>query len=104
EEPGVGEVDVGGLLDGRAELLDRPGGGVGAALGEGGEGVEGGGGGVEAVGSAAASAFASFAVLLGWADQQVARVVAGRGSRSGRSRGRSGQRERGGLQRSHCAG
>src|SRR5690606_5605130 len=76
EEPGVGEVDVGGLLDGRAELLDRPGGGVGAALGEGGEGVEGGGGGVQAVGSAAAAAFASFAVVLGGAADEVAGVVA----------------------------
>ncbi|GAA3095734.1 hypothetical protein GCM10020254_46250 [Streptomyces goshikiensis] len=38
EEGGVGEVDVGGVGDGVAEFADDPGGGVGAALGEGGEG------------------------------------------------------------------
>ena len=41
EERGVGEVDVGRGLDGLAELADDPGGGVGAAAGQGGEGVEG---------------------------------------------------------------
>lgn len=45
EELGVGEVDVGCGLDGLAELADDPGGGVGAASGQGGEGVEGVGGG-----------------------------------------------------------
>ena len=42
EEAGVGEVDVGGVVHGVGELVDDPGGGVGAALRQGGERVQGG--------------------------------------------------------------
>src|SRR5690606_4980278 len=76
--------DVRGRLHGGAELVDGPGGGVGAALGEGGEGVEGGGGVVEGAGTVGSGALALFAVVLGGAVDQLAGVVAARRRRSRR--------------------
>lgn len=99
EELGVGEVDGGRVLDGLGQLVDGPGGGVGAAAGEGGEGVEGvadagGGGGTRSVGGGVAP----LAVLAGVADDVLAVLVAARGRRGrGIGEGARGQQDGAGL-------
>ncbi len=91
QERGVGEVDVRRALHGVAELVDRPGRGVGAALGQGGEGVErAADGGTVGAASAAASAVVALALLLHGADDEPAVVVTGRRRRRRRCGDRAG--------------